>query len=59
VTVRGGGGEKRNTGADGRVRFDILWISRNFDFTWGRIGRATAAGPTVRSFSPINARYMS
>jgi hypothetical protein len=26
VTVRGGGGEKRNTGADGRVRFDYLYM---------------------------------
>ena len=45
VTVRGGGGEKRNTGADGRVRVDLFLAT--FDCFFFLEG--TAAGPTERS----------
>ena len=36
VTVRGGGGEKRNTGADGRVRVDLFLATFDcfFFFFW-------------------------
>jgi len=45
VTVRGGGGEKRNTGADGRVRFDLFSECGRTDRTFRRFfeGQLAAA----------------